>query len=73
MTLAEQLEEVNKALSSARKAIVTKHGDKQVERSYKMLLQEKNELLKRIEAYGADHIEGASTTPQKAVYGVSFG
>lgn len=73
VTLGDQLAEVNTALSEARKAIIIKHGDKEVERSYKMLLQEKNDLIRKIEAYGANHIEGLSTTPKKAVFGVSFG
>ncbi len=72
-TLGEQLVEVNAALSEARKAIIIKHGDKQTERSYKMLLQEKKDLLKRIGSYGADFVEGTTSTPKKAVYGVSFG
>lgn len=73
MTLGEQLAEVQSALSSARKAIVTKSGDKEVQRSYKMLLDEKKQLLKMIDTYGTNHTEGQSTTPKSAVYGVSFG
>ena len=73
MTLGEQLAEVQSALSSARKSIITKSGDKEVQRSYKMLIEEKKQLLKMIDTHGTNYVEGQSTTPKSAVYGVSFG
>ena len=73
MTLGEQLAEVQSALSSARKAVTSKVGDKEIQRSYALLLQEKRELLKKIDTYGANYTEGISNTPKKAFAGVSFG
>ena len=73
MTLGEQLAEVQSALSSARKAVTSKVGDKEIQRSYALLLQEQRELLKKIETYGTNYTEGLTTTPKKAFAGVSFG
>lgn len=71
MTLGDQLAEVQSALSSARKAISTKNGDKEVHRSYLQLQKEKKQLLKMINTYGANYVEGQSTTPKSAVYGAT--
>ena len=73
MTLGEQLAEVQSALSAARRAVTSKIGDKEIQRSYALLLQEQRELLKKIDTFGANHTEGLSTTPKKAFAGVSFG
>lgn len=71
-TLGQQLDEVQTALSAARQAISYKKGDNEVHRSYIQLQAEKKELLSKIETYGANYIEGQSTTPKKASANVSF-
>ena len=73
MTLGEQLAEVQSALTPARKAILTKSGDKEVQRSYNMLLQEQTELRKLIALHGSNYSDTQTFTPSKARYGVSFG
>jgi len=72
MTLGEQLSEIQTSLSAARTAITSKIGDKEVQRSYSMLLKEKNEILKKIDTHGADYTEGQNTIPKSAKAGIYF-
>ena len=71
-TLGQQLDEINDSLSAARKAISYKTGDKEVQRSYALLKEEKKEILSQIEVYGRNYIEGKNTTPKKAFANVIF-
>ena len=73
MTLGEQLAEVQSALIPARKAILTRTGDKEVRRAYDMLLQEQTELRNLIALHGLDYSDTQTKIAIKAVYGVSFG
>lgn len=64
-TLGEQLDEIQDSLSAVRKAISYQHGDREVKRSYDDLLAEKEAILKKIERYGRDYVEGANTAPTR--------
>ena len=72
MTLGEQLTDVQSALVPARKATLTRSGDKEVQRAYNMLLQEQKELRNLIKIHGSNYEENQTTTPKSAVYGVGF-
>lgn len=61
-TLGQQLDEIQDSLSAARKAISYKRGDKELTRSYNLLLSEKKEVLSKIERHGRDYLEGQNTT-----------
>jgi len=71
-TLGQILDEIDVSLSAARKAISYKSADKEVHRSYSLILKEKNEILTKIATHGRNFIEGQTTIPRKAVSNVSF-
>ena len=71
-TLGEQLIDIQTNLEAARKSTAYKMGDRELQRSYSLLLQEKESILNKIDTYGSNYIEGQSSTPKKAFSHVSF-
>lgn len=64
-TLAQQLTEIQDSLSAARKAISYKQGDRELTRSYNLLLSEKKQILSQIAIHGSEYIEGQNVLPAR--------
>ncbi len=73
LTLGEQLDEVQLAISQALKAQSYQNGDKQISRAALSRLEDREQRLQaEISVHGRNYIPGQNTTPKKAFANVIF-
>ena len=74
LTLGQRLDDIDAKIDKAENAQRSQLGDKQIDRgSLAAMYKQREKIVLKIEAYGANYIEGQNTKPKKAFVGVSFG